>query len=498
MNLFRSKTARKVLMVSLLALFVVGFGITPVAAAEATKAGAAPLNPDFVEYLTDLKNGELQAAGHLSGRVPTPLDLSHTKRQSGLDTAQSSYPAYYDLRTLNKVTPVRDQASCGACWAFAALASLESCLLPGESNNFSEQDMISNHTFDWGVCEGGNFYIATAYVAGWKGPVKETDVPYQYSGVAAGNEALATKRVSNVIYLPSRQNALDNNWIKQCLMSYGAVDIAVYMETPSSYYNATHFSYYCPVNTRTNHDVTVVGWAATLDGKETVLGTVFMLKGENSREVSLRVAVRMKEINQTRPPGVVARTLYDRTRLVNATLETVRNNLLEGALLVIIVLFLLLGNFRAALLTALVIPLSMLFAVTGMVSNRVSGNLLSLGAIDFGIIVDGAVIIVENCYRRLAEEQADKGRILSRDERYAIARDATQEVSRPSIFGVFIIMIVYLPILTLTGIEGKMFHPMAFTVLAALTGAMILSLTFIPAMVAQFATEKISRKRNFY
>lgn len=234
--------------------------------------------------------------------------------------------------------------------------------------------------------------------------------------------------------------------------------------------------------------------AATLNGMEIVLGTVFMLKGENSRAVSLSVAERMKEINRTLPQGIVAKTLYDRTRLVNATLRTVRNNLFEGALLVIVVLFLLLGNFRAALITALVIPLSMLFAVTGMVSNRISGNLLSLGAIDFGIIVDGAVIIVENCYRRLAEEQKRFGRTLSKEERLSITREATREVSRPSIFGVFIIMIVYLPILTLTGIEGKMFHPMAFTVLAALTGAMILSLTFIPAMIAQFASDEMSDK----
>ncbi len=234
--------------------------------------------------------------------------------------------------------------------------------------------------------------------------------------------------------------------------------------------------------------------AATLNGMEVVLGTVFMLKGENSRAVSLSVAERMKEINRTLPQGIVAKTLYDRTRLVNATLRTVRNNLFEGALLVIVVLFLLLGNFRAALITALVIPLSMLFAVTGMVSNRISGNLLSLGAIDFGIIVDGAVIIVENCYRRLAEEQKRFGRTLSKEERLSITREATREVSRPSIFGVFIIMIVYLPILTLTGIEGKMFHPMAFTVLAALTGAMILSLTFIPAMIAQFASDEMSDK----
>jgi len=237
--------------------------------------------------------------------------------------------------------------------------------------------------------------------------------------------------------------------------------------------------------------------AATLNGKEVVLGTVFMLKGENSRSVSLRVAEKMKEINKTLPKGIVAKTLYDRTHLVNATLKTVRNNLLEGALLVIAILFLLLGNFRAALITTLVIPLSMLFAVTGMVRNKISGNLLSLGAIDFGIIVDGAVIIVENCYRRLAQEQGKYGRILTKDERFTITKDAAHEVSRPSIFGVFIIMIVYLPILSLTGIEGKMFHPMAFTVLAALTGALILSITFIPAMIAQFASGEITEKENF-
>ncbi|GJL77825.1 MAG: cation transporter [Nitrospinaceae bacterium] len=236
--------------------------------------------------------------------------------------------------------------------------------------------------------------------------------------------------------------------------------------------------------------------AATQNGREVVLGTVFMLKGENSRTVAQRVSKKIEEVNKTLPEGVLARTVYDRTNLVNATLKTVRNNLLEGAILVIVVLFLLLGNFRAALITALVIPLSMLFAVTGMVSNKISGNLLSLGAIDFGIIVDGAVIIVENCSRRLAEEQKRLGRILSRDERFAVVQDAAKEVSSPSIFGVFIIMIVYLPILTLTGIEGKMFQPMAFTVLAALTGALILSITFIPAMMAQFSSGQISEKEN--
>ena len=236
--------------------------------------------------------------------------------------------------------------------------------------------------------------------------------------------------------------------------------------------------------------------AATKNGRETVLGTVFMLKGENSRTVSLRVADKMEEINRTLPEGIQANVVYDRTKLVNATLKTVRDNLSEGALFVILVLFLLLGNFRAALITALVIPLSMLFAISGMVSNKISGNLLSLGAIDFGIIVDSAVIIVENCIRRMALEQTRLQRELKPEERHFIVQEAAVEVSRPSIFGVVIIMIVYLPILTLTGVEGKMFQPMAFTVLAALTGALILSLTFVPAMVAQFATGRFSEKKN--
>lgn len=236
--------------------------------------------------------------------------------------------------------------------------------------------------------------------------------------------------------------------------------------------------------------------AATKNGGEVVLGTVFMLKGENSRTVSLRVAEKMESINQILPEGVVAKTVYDRTHLVNATLKTVRDNLLEGAILVVMVLFLLLGNFRAAVITALVIPLSMLFAVTGMVSNKISGNLLSLGAIDFGIIVDGAVIIVENCSRRLAEKQKRLGRILNQQERFDVVQSSACEVSRPSIFGVIIIMIVYLPILTLTGIEGKMFQPMAFTVLMALAGALVLSITFIPALMAQFASSSISEKEG--
>lgn len=238
--------------------------------------------------------------------------------------------------------------------------------------------------------------------------------------------------------------------------------------------------------------------AATRNGKEVVLGTVFMLKGDNSRRVARAVDDKMKSIAQTLPEGIQVTTTYDRTKLVNKTLTTVRNNLVEGALLVVAVLFLLLGNMRAAVITALVIPLSMLFAVTGMVANSVSGNLLSLGAIDFGIIVDGTVIIMENCIRRLTERQKEMGRELSEEERVQVMGDATAEVSRPSIFGVIIIMIVYLPILTLTGIEGKMFIPMAFTVLAALTGALILSLTFIPAMVAQFVSGRVSEKKTWF
>jgi len=236
--------------------------------------------------------------------------------------------------------------------------------------------------------------------------------------------------------------------------------------------------------------------AATEDGREVVVGTAFMLMGENSRVVSRRVADRMTEVNRTLPAGVVAKTVYDRSKLVDATIETVQHNLMIGALLVILVLFVFLGNIRAAVITACVIPFSMLFAITGMVERGVSGNLLSLGALDFGIIVDGAVIIVENCVRRLGERQRELGRLLTRAERFEVVFDASRQVRRATIFGELIIMIVYLPILTLTGIEGRMFYPMAFTVLAALVGAMVLSLTFVPAALAIFMTGRMSEKEN--
>ena len=236
--------------------------------------------------------------------------------------------------------------------------------------------------------------------------------------------------------------------------------------------------------------------AATQDGKETVLGTAFMLIGENSRVVARAVAERLEQVNLSLPEGIVAEAVYDRTTLVDKTLKTVQKNLFEGALLVVVVLFLLLGNIRAALITALVIPLSMLFAITGMVSNKVSGNLMSLGAIDFGLIVDGAVIVVENALRRLGLAQQRLGRLLSLQERLAEVIESTREVFNPAVFGMFIIMLVYLPIFALSGVEGKMFHPMAFTVVAALTGALIFAVTFVPAAVAVLITGKVAEQEN--
>jgi cobalt-zinc-cadmium resistance protein CzcA len=224
--------------------------------------------------------------------------------------------------------------------------------------------------------------------------------------------------------------------------------------------------------------------AATQDGKEVVLGTVFMLVGENSRTVAQAAAAKLEEIAPSLPDGIHAEAIYDRTSLVDATIRTVTKNLVEGALLVIAVLFALLGNIRAALVTAAVIPLAMLCTITGMVGSRVSGNLMSLGALDFGLIVDGAVIIVENCLRRLGEEQSRLSRLPTLQERMAIVSAATREVIRPSVFGVIIILVVYIPIFTLSGIEGKMFQPMALTVVIALTAALVLSLTFVPALVA--------------
>ena len=236
--------------------------------------------------------------------------------------------------------------------------------------------------------------------------------------------------------------------------------------------------------------------AATQDGKEVVLGTVFMLVGANSRDVAQAAAAKLMEANASLPAGVRATPVYDRTALVDRTIATVSKNLIEGALLVIVVLFLLLGNVRAALITAAVIPLAMLFTVFGMVRGGVSGNLMSLGALDFGLIVDGAVIIIENCLRRFGEMQHRLGRVMTEGERHDVTASATAEVIRPSLFGLGIIAAVYLPIFALTGIEGKMFHPMAITVVLALTGAMLLSLTFVPAAIAVFLGGRVDETEN--
>ena len=232
--------------------------------------------------------------------------------------------------------------------------------------------------------------------------------------------------------------------------------------------------------------------AATKDGQEVVLGTAFMLIGENSRTVSMRVNEKLKQIQQNLPENVMANAVYDRTTLVDATINTVKTNLFEGAILVIAVLFAFLGHFRAALVTALVIPLAMLMTITGMVHLKVSANLMSLGALDFGIIVDGTVVIVEHALSKLAMRQREFGRVLTRAERFETVFEATKESRKALLFGQLIIMSVYIPLLTLTGIEGKMFTPMALTVIVALFAAILISVTFIPAAIAMVTTGQIN------
>ena len=234
--------------------------------------------------------------------------------------------------------------------------------------------------------------------------------------------------------------------------------------------------------------------AATQNGHEVVMSTVFMLIGENSRTVASAVAAQLELIAASLPEGITATAVYNRTTLVDKTLQTVETNLLEGALLVIVVLFLLLGNVRAALLTAAVIPIAMLMTITGMVQTRVSANLMSLGALDFGLIIDGSVIIVENCLRRLSGASAQG--MLSVQRRLEVVAQATREVIRPALFGVFIITAVYIPIFALEGVEGRMFHPMAITVVIALVSGMLLSITFVPACVALLFRKPVVEKHN--
>ncbi|MFV5659724.1 CusA/CzcA family heavy metal efflux RND transporter [Acinetobacter pittii] len=242
------------------------------------------------------------------------------------------------------------------------------------------------------------------------------------------------------------------------------------------------------------HDLRTGG--ATYNGQETVLGIAMMMMGENSKTIAKAIDDKVQEIQRSLPQGVVIETVYDRSNLVDKAIKTVAKNLIEGAILVIVILFIFLGNFRAALITACIIPLAMLFTLTGMAEQKISANLMSLGALDFGIIVDGAVVIVENCIRRLAEAQHLKGRLLTRSERFTEVFLAAKQARRPLIFGQIIIMVVYLPIFALAGVEAKMFHPMAMTVVLALLGAIILSVTFVPAAVALFVTGEVKEKES--
>lgn len=236
--------------------------------------------------------------------------------------------------------------------------------------------------------------------------------------------------------------------------------------------------------------------SASENGREVVVGTAMMLKGENSRVVAKAVDARLAEVNKSLPEGIRAKTVLNRTKLVDATISTVQKNLGEGALLVVVILFLLLGNFRAALVAALVIPVTMMMTAAGMLKMGISANLMSLGALDFGLIVDGAVIVTENCLRRLAERQHREGRLLSLRERMDEVLAASRQMIQPAVFGQAIIITVYLPLLTFTGVEGKMFEPMAMTVIIALVAAFVLSLTFVPAMIALCITGKVKEKES--
>jgi cobalt-zinc-cadmium resistance protein CzcA len=253
-----------------------------------------------------------------------------------------------------------------------------------------------------------------------------------------------------------------------------------------------------PVAVRDVADVKIGGelrtGAASENGREAVVGTALMIVGGNSRLVAQAVAERLEDVKASLPPGVEARVVLNRSKLVNATIATVEKNLVEGALLVVATLFWLLGNIRAALIATLVIPVSFLMMAIGMNNLGVSGNLMSLGALDFGLIVDGSIIIIENCLRRLAERQHLAGRLLTLGERLEEVFAASKEMVRPTIYGQAIILLVFAPLLTFEGVEGKMFSPMAITVMLALVGAFVLSLTFVPAMVALLIRGRVAEK----
>ena len=234
--------------------------------------------------------------------------------------------------------------------------------------------------------------------------------------------------------------------------------------------------------------------AASMNGEEAVVGTALMLIGENSRLVAKSVGDKLDQVAKTLPPGIKVQVVLDRAKLVNATVSTVERNLTEGALLVAVALFLLLGNWRAAVIAVLVIPFSFLMMACGMNAFRVPGNLMSLGALDFGLIVDGAVIIIENCLARLAHRQAHEGRLLDLSERLEETMRASQEMIRPTVFGQAIILLAFAPLLMFTGVEGKTFSPMAITIMLALVAAFILAITLVPALVALLIRGRVAEK----
>lgn len=317
-------------------------------------------------------------------------------------------------------------------------------------------------------------------------PLKLTSLGLSFGDVARAIEANNVSRGASVIERNGEGIAVRTGGRLENLRDIGDVVIS----TRGS----------VPVRVRDVAQVAIGGeirtGSASENGHEVVVGTALLLIGSNSRTVAAAVDAKIDQVRRTLPAGIELKTALDRTQLVDATMRTVATNLVEGALLVILVLFVLLGNFRAALITALVIPVAMLMTAAGMLQGGISANLMSLGALDFGLIVDGAVIIVENTLRHLTERQATSDRALSLFERLDTVRGAAEEMIGPTVYGQAIIILVYVPLLSFSGIEGKMFEPMALTVILALAAAFVLSLTFVPALIAIFITSRVAEGDN--
>ncbi len=317
-------------------------------------------------------------------------------------------------------------------------------------------------------------------------PIKLTALGLSFDDVVKAIEANNASRGASVIDRNGEGIAVRTGGRLESIADIGAVVVSTRSSTP--------------VHVRDVAQVVIGGeirtGSASENGREVVVGTALMLIGSNSRTVAKAVDAKLDMVRRTLPPGIEIQTVLNRTQLVDATVKTVSTNLAEGALLVIAVLFAMLGNFRAAFITALVIPLAMLMTATGMLQGRISANLMSLGALDFGLIVDGAVIITENALRHLAEKQQALARPLTTPERLETVQASAEEMIAPSVYGQAIIVLVYVPLLTFTGVEGKMFEPMALTVILALVAAFVLSLTFVPALIAIVITGRVSEGDN--